>query len=106
MPNELFAEHPGEESQQCRSVSMNNHGLRMKLKGTLQRSVLGNRVICLNRSHKCPLHPRKRGMLVGEGILTCGMGYSLRLPIPFISGNSGQVQISLPKGPCDISFVL
>jgi hypothetical protein len=106
MPNELFAEHTGEESQQYRSVTMSKHDLRMKLKGTLQRSVLGNRVICLNRSHKCPLHPRKRGMLVGEGILTCGLGYSLRLPIPFISGNSGQVQISLPKGPCDIAFVL
>lgn len=106
MPNELFAEHTGEESQQYRSVTMNKHDFRMKLKGTLQRSVLGNRVICLNRSHKCPLHPRKRGMLVGEGILTCGLGYSLRLPIPFISGNSSQVQISLPKGPCDIAFVL
>jgi len=38
-------------------------------------------------------------MLVGEGILTRGLEYSLRLPIPFIIGNSGQVQISLSKGP-------
>jgi hypothetical protein len=99
MPIELFAEHSGEESQQSQSVYMNKHDVRIRLKGTLQRSVSGNRVICLNRSHKCPLHPRKRGMLVGEGILTCGLEYSLRLPIPFINGNSGQVQISHFKGP-------
>lgn len=106
MPIELFAKHTGEESQQSRSVSMNKHDMRMRLKGALQRSALGNRVICLNSSHKCPLHPRKRGMLVGEGILTCGLEYSLRLPIPVINGNSGQVQISLSKGPCDMVFVL
>ena len=79
--------------------------MRMRLKGALQRSVLGNRVICLNRSHKCPLHPRKRGMLVGEGILTCGLRYSLRLPIPFIIGNSGHVQISLSKEPFNRAFI-
>lgn len=105
MPIDLFAEHSGEESQQYRSMSMNKHDVRIRLKGTLQRPVLGNRVICLNRSHKCPLHPRKRGMLVGEGILTCGLEYSLRLPIPVIIGNSGQVQISLSKGPFDAAFV-
>ena len=35
---------------------------------------------------------------MGEGILTYGLDYSLRLPISIIIGNSGQVQISLSKG--------
>jgi hypothetical protein len=78
----------------------------MRLNGTLQRSVLGNRVICLKRSHKCPLHPRKRGLLVGEGILTYGLKYFLRLPIPLIIGNGGQVQISFSKGPFDMNLIL
>ena len=35
MPIELFAKHSGEESQQSRSVSMNKHDMRMRLKGVL-----------------------------------------------------------------------
>jgi len=75
-------------------------------KGELQISFSGKRGICLNLSHKCPLYPRKRSVLVGEGILTCGLGYSLRLPIPLVIGNSGHVQISLPKGPSDMALSL
>jgi hypothetical protein len=41
-------------------------------------------------------------MLMEEGILTRGLDYSLRLPIPVMVGNSGYVQISLSKEACDL----
>jgi hypothetical protein len=35
MPIELFAKHSGEESQQSRSVYMNKHDMKARLKGAL-----------------------------------------------------------------------
>jgi len=49
-------------------------------------------------SSQMPALPSKARWVGREGILTCGLGYSLRLPVPLSLGNSGIVQISLFKG--------
>ena len=61
---------------------MNYKGHRSEQKRTFIQAFTAF-VIHLN---KHPLYPRKRGILVGEGILAHGPGYSLRLPISLILG--------------------
>ena len=106
MPWERLSKLTGKAYPHARSVSMKKHNMRNKAMEESQRSVLGKLGICLIHSHKCPLHPRKRELLMGEGVLTCGLDYSLRLPISGNHGNSGQVQISLFKGSCGVAVSL